>query len=198
MFPTFEAALRLPVVDGDPHFMIELPDKDDALCFNINNKPGTIFSLVRDPESGQNSNIHSTSPLTVHLSTFAGSELNINFDTLCGFTQTHFEQAKFSGGAHRDCRFLRHRGQWSGHRRQEDPPQWCHQHLLQPLWDPPPGPGGEAGGQHAGHLRLPEWEVDQDTVVGGGVAQRNQVRDSRDSTISSMSPRPHVATVASN
>ncbi|XP_022600994.1 inter-alpha-trypsin inhibitor heavy chain H3-like [Seriola dumerili] len=39
-------------VDGDPHFMIELPDRDDALCFNINNKPGTIFTLVRDPGSG--------------------------------------------------------------------------------------------------------------------------------------------------
>nr|XP_019942174.1 PREDICTED: inter-alpha-trypsin inhibitor heavy chain H3 [Paralichthys olivaceus] len=39
-------------VDGDPHFMIELPDRDDALCFNINDKPGTIFTLVRDPESG--------------------------------------------------------------------------------------------------------------------------------------------------
>ncbi|XP_042358681.1 inter-alpha-trypsin inhibitor heavy chain H3-like isoform X2 [Plectropomus leopardus] len=39
-------------VDGDPHFMIELPDRDDALCFNINDKPGTIFSLVRDPKSG--------------------------------------------------------------------------------------------------------------------------------------------------
>ncbi|XP_037535048.1 inter-alpha-trypsin inhibitor heavy chain H3 [Nematolebias whitei] len=39
-------------VDGDPHFMIELPEKDDALCFNINDQPGTIFNLVRDPESG--------------------------------------------------------------------------------------------------------------------------------------------------
>uniref|UniRef100_A0A3B4XI64 Inter-alpha-trypsin inhibitor heavy chain H3 n=1 Tax=Seriola lalandi dorsalis TaxID=1841481 RepID=A0A3B4XI64_SERLL len=39
-------------MDGDPHFMIELPDRDDALCFNINNKPGTIFTLVRDPGSG--------------------------------------------------------------------------------------------------------------------------------------------------
>ncbi|XP_068576727.1 inter-alpha-trypsin inhibitor heavy chain H3a isoform X1 [Cebidichthys violaceus] len=39
-------------VDGDPHFMIELPDRDDALCFNINDKPGTIFNLVRDPKSG--------------------------------------------------------------------------------------------------------------------------------------------------
>ncbi|XP_061780013.1 inter-alpha-trypsin inhibitor heavy chain H3-like [Nerophis lumbriciformis] len=39
-------------VDGDPHFMVELPDRDDALCFNINDKPGTIFNLVRDPKSG--------------------------------------------------------------------------------------------------------------------------------------------------
>lgn len=39
-------------VDGDPHFMIELPARDDALCFNINDKPGTIFNLVRDPKSG--------------------------------------------------------------------------------------------------------------------------------------------------
>ncbi|XP_031134097.1 inter-alpha-trypsin inhibitor heavy chain H3 [Sander lucioperca] len=39
-------------VDGDPHFMIELPERDDALCFNINGIPGTIFNLVRDPEQG--------------------------------------------------------------------------------------------------------------------------------------------------
>lgn len=50
----FEVTLLFPVVDGDPHFMIELPNRDDALCFNINNKPGVIFNLVRDPESGQN------------------------------------------------------------------------------------------------------------------------------------------------
>lgn len=42
-----------PAVDGDPHFMIELPDREDALCFNINDKPGTIFNLVRDPTSGE-------------------------------------------------------------------------------------------------------------------------------------------------
>uniref|UniRef100_A0A669DED9 Inter-alpha-trypsin inhibitor heavy chain H3 n=1 Tax=Oreochromis niloticus TaxID=8128 RepID=A0A669DED9_ORENI len=41
-----------PAVDGDPHFMIELPDRGDALCFNINDKPGTIFNLVRDSNSG--------------------------------------------------------------------------------------------------------------------------------------------------
>ncbi|XP_077582047.1 inter-alpha-trypsin inhibitor heavy chain H3-like isoform X2 [Stigmatopora nigra] len=39
-------------VDGDPHFIIELPDRNDALCFNINDKPGTIFTLVKDTKSG--------------------------------------------------------------------------------------------------------------------------------------------------
>ncbi|CAI5688675.1 unnamed protein product [Oreochromis niloticus] len=43
---------KLTEVDGDPHFMIELPDRGDALCFNINDKPGTIFNLVRDSNSG--------------------------------------------------------------------------------------------------------------------------------------------------
>ncbi|KAM3878582.1 inter-alpha-trypsin inhibitor heavy chain H3-like [Diretmus argenteus] len=42
----------MPVVDGDPHFMIELPEREDSLCFNINDEPGTIFNLVRDPTSG--------------------------------------------------------------------------------------------------------------------------------------------------
>ncbi|KAM7006173.1 inter-alpha-trypsin inhibitor heavy chain H3-like [Tautogolabrus adspersus] len=32
--------------------MIELPDRDDALCFNINDKPGSIFNLVRDLKQG--------------------------------------------------------------------------------------------------------------------------------------------------
>ncbi|XP_027859388.1 inter-alpha-trypsin inhibitor heavy chain H3a isoform X1 [Xiphophorus couchianus] len=40
------------LVDGDPHFIIELPGRNDSLCFNINNVPGTIFNLVRDPEAG--------------------------------------------------------------------------------------------------------------------------------------------------
>ncbi|KAM9813385.1 inter-alpha-trypsin inhibitor heavy chain H3-like [Neosynchiropus ocellatus] len=40
------------VVDGDPHFLIELPERGDALCFNINDNPGTIFNLVKDPELG--------------------------------------------------------------------------------------------------------------------------------------------------
>uniref|UniRef100_A0A3Q1GXL8 Inter-alpha-trypsin inhibitor heavy chain H3 n=1 Tax=Acanthochromis polyacanthus TaxID=80966 RepID=A0A3Q1GXL8_9TELE len=42
-------------VDGDPHFMIQLrnaTDKYNALCFDINDKPGTIYNLVRDTKSG--------------------------------------------------------------------------------------------------------------------------------------------------
>ncbi|XP_072522553.1 inter-alpha-trypsin inhibitor heavy chain H3 isoform X2 [Salminus brasiliensis] len=37
------------LVDGDPHFIIEIPDLKDALCFNTDDKPGTIFNLVKDP-----------------------------------------------------------------------------------------------------------------------------------------------------
>uniref|UniRef100_A0A3Q0SCY8 Inter-alpha-trypsin inhibitor heavy chain H3 n=1 Tax=Amphilophus citrinellus TaxID=61819 RepID=A0A3Q0SCY8_AMPCI len=48
----FFSDTHLFAVDGDPHFMIKIPDRNDALCFNINDKPGTIFSLVRDPKSG--------------------------------------------------------------------------------------------------------------------------------------------------
>uniref|UniRef100_A0A673B1H1 Inter-alpha-trypsin inhibitor heavy chain H3 n=1 Tax=Sphaeramia orbicularis TaxID=375764 RepID=A0A673B1H1_9TELE len=33
-------------------FIIILPDRDDALCFNINDKPGTIFNLVKDSTPG--------------------------------------------------------------------------------------------------------------------------------------------------
>ncbi|KAM8914189.1 inter-alpha-trypsin inhibitor heavy chain H3a [Spinachia spinachia] len=40
------------LVDGDPHFLIELHDRHDALCFNIDDKPGTIFNLVKDPTQG--------------------------------------------------------------------------------------------------------------------------------------------------
>ncbi|XP_077849230.1 inter-alpha-trypsin inhibitor heavy chain H3 isoform X14 [Macaca mulatta] len=39
-------------VDGDPHFIIQVPEKDDALCFNINEAPGTILRLIQDPVTG--------------------------------------------------------------------------------------------------------------------------------------------------
>ncbi|XP_069331978.1 inter-alpha-trypsin inhibitor heavy chain H3 isoform X6 [Eulemur rufifrons] len=39
-------------VDGDPHFIIQVPEKDDALCFNIDEDPGTVLRLIRDPDTG--------------------------------------------------------------------------------------------------------------------------------------------------
>ncbi|XP_069793280.1 inter-alpha-trypsin inhibitor heavy chain H3-like [Narcine bancroftii] len=36
-------------VDGDPHFIILLPQQHDAACFNIAGKPGLIMNLVTDP-----------------------------------------------------------------------------------------------------------------------------------------------------
>ncbi|KAM4882187.1 inter-alpha-trypsin inhibitor heavy chain H1 [Thomomys bottae] len=39
-------------VDTDPHFIIHVPQKEDALCFNINEKPGVILNLVQDPDTG--------------------------------------------------------------------------------------------------------------------------------------------------
>uniref|UniRef100_A0A8C5A6D4 Inter-alpha-trypsin inhibitor heavy chain H3 n=1 Tax=Gadus morhua TaxID=8049 RepID=A0A8C5A6D4_GADMO len=45
-------SIFIKYVDGDPHFMIELPEREDALCFNINESPGTIFNLVKDPSIG--------------------------------------------------------------------------------------------------------------------------------------------------
>ncbi|MFT7801534.1 inter-alpha-trypsin inhibitor heavy chain H3 [Arapaima gigas] len=42
----------LYLVDGDPHFIIEVEELNDTLCFNIDDTPGTIFNLVRDPVTG--------------------------------------------------------------------------------------------------------------------------------------------------
>ncbi|NXG03027.1 ITIH3 inhibitor, partial [Sakesphorus luctuosus] len=39
-------------VDGDPHFIISVPQKKDALCFNINENPGTVLNLINDPVTG--------------------------------------------------------------------------------------------------------------------------------------------------
>ncbi|XP_022353647.1 inter-alpha-trypsin inhibitor heavy chain H3 isoform X2 [Enhydra lutris kenyoni] len=39
-------------VDGDPHFIIQVPQKDDAICFNINEDPGTVLRLIQDPVTG--------------------------------------------------------------------------------------------------------------------------------------------------
>ncbi|NWU13700.1 ITIH3 inhibitor, partial [Cephalopterus ornatus] len=39
-------------VDGDPHFIISVPQKRDAICFNINENPGTVLNLINDPVTG--------------------------------------------------------------------------------------------------------------------------------------------------
>ncbi|KAM5231084.1 inter-alpha-trypsin inhibitor heavy chain H1 isoform 2-T2 [Hipposideros larvatus] len=39
-------------VDTDPHFIIHVPQKEDTLCFNINEEPGVVLSLVQDPNTG--------------------------------------------------------------------------------------------------------------------------------------------------
>lgn len=40
-------------VDGDPHFIIQVPGKNDTICFNIDEKPGTVLSLIQDPVTGR-------------------------------------------------------------------------------------------------------------------------------------------------
>lgn len=42
----------MPPVDTDPHFLIHVPQKKDTLCFNINEEPGVVLSLVQDPDTG--------------------------------------------------------------------------------------------------------------------------------------------------
>uniref|UniRef100_A0A8C6VFG6 Inter-alpha-trypsin inhibitor heavy chain H3 n=1 Tax=Naja naja TaxID=35670 RepID=A0A8C6VFG6_NAJNA len=43
-------------IDGDPHFIIAVPQKQDALCFNINEEPGVVLNLIRDPVTGMTIN----------------------------------------------------------------------------------------------------------------------------------------------
>ncbi|XP_069502319.1 inter-alpha-trypsin inhibitor heavy chain H3-like [Ambystoma mexicanum] len=39
-------------VDSDPHFIIHVRERNDSLCFNIDEEPGVVLNLVRDPYSG--------------------------------------------------------------------------------------------------------------------------------------------------
>uniref|UniRef100_A0A452V622 Inter-alpha-trypsin inhibitor heavy chain H1 n=1 Tax=Ursus maritimus TaxID=29073 RepID=A0A452V622_URSMA len=39
-------------VDTDPHFLIHVPQTKDTLCFNINEEPGVVLSLVQDLDTG--------------------------------------------------------------------------------------------------------------------------------------------------
>ncbi|GCB68141.1 hypothetical protein scyTo_0005254, partial [Scyliorhinus torazame] len=40
------------LVDSDPHFIISINDHSDAICFNIDGKPGAILNVVTDPSPG--------------------------------------------------------------------------------------------------------------------------------------------------
>lgn len=42
----------VPSVDGDPHVIIQVPGKNDTICFNIDEKPGTVLLLLQDPVTG--------------------------------------------------------------------------------------------------------------------------------------------------
>ncbi|XP_069485776.1 inter-alpha-trypsin inhibitor heavy chain H2 [Ambystoma mexicanum] len=48
--PTDPIAVKL--VDGDPHFIIHLPESQTFVCFNIDSQPGRILNLISDPELG--------------------------------------------------------------------------------------------------------------------------------------------------
>ncbi|NXG96649.1 ITIH3 inhibitor, partial [Loxia leucoptera] len=54
--PLYHTYASLPTwytsVDGDPHFIISVPQKKDAICFNINENPGVILNLINDPVTG--------------------------------------------------------------------------------------------------------------------------------------------------
>ncbi|NWV36358.1 ITIH3 inhibitor, partial [Grantiella picta] len=54
--PTYHTYASPPTwytsVDGDPHFIISVPQRRDAICFNINENPGTILNLINDPVTG--------------------------------------------------------------------------------------------------------------------------------------------------
>ncbi|XP_067854687.1 inter-alpha-trypsin inhibitor heavy chain H3-like isoform X2 [Heptranchias perlo] len=39
-------------VDSDPHFIISMNNHNDAICFNIDEKPGAILNLIVDPYTG--------------------------------------------------------------------------------------------------------------------------------------------------
>ncbi|XP_043563772.1 inter-alpha-trypsin inhibitor heavy chain H3-like [Chiloscyllium plagiosum] len=73
-------------VDGDPHFIIQLPKQLNAICFNINGKPGSILNLVTDLKTGINVNgqligdkkIENNQTLNTYFGTFGIENRKIN------------------------------------------------------------------------------------------------------------------------
>ncbi len=39
-------------VDNDPHFVVSIGGLSDAVCFDINGKPGDTFQLIYDKITG--------------------------------------------------------------------------------------------------------------------------------------------------
>ncbi|KAM5146017.1 inter-alpha-trypsin inhibitor heavy chain H6 [Mantella aurantiaca] len=39
-------------VDGDPHFVVNLPEIQEKLCFTLDGRPGDVLKLLTDPASG--------------------------------------------------------------------------------------------------------------------------------------------------
>ncbi|XP_069793289.1 inter-alpha-trypsin inhibitor heavy chain H3-like [Narcine bancroftii] len=46
------AAPRYTYVDSDPHFVISTNNHNDAVCFNVDGKPGSFLNLISDPYTG--------------------------------------------------------------------------------------------------------------------------------------------------
>lgn len=52
--PTTLSSVRVfsSSVDGDPHFVVQLPKLKQSLCFTIDGQPGDVLRLLEDPERG--------------------------------------------------------------------------------------------------------------------------------------------------
>ncbi len=40
------------VVDGDPHFVVQLPKLHQNLCFTVDGRANDVLRLLEDPERG--------------------------------------------------------------------------------------------------------------------------------------------------
>ncbi|XP_054990152.1 inter-alpha-trypsin inhibitor heavy chain H1 [Sorex araneus] len=63
---------RVTGVDTDPHFIIHVPQKEDPLCFNINEEPGVILNLVQDLDTGFSVNGQLIGQTAQHEGTYFG------------------------------------------------------------------------------------------------------------------------------
>lgn len=48
---TFYFAMPV-VVDGDPHFVVQLPKLDQNLCFTVDGRANDVLRLLEDPDRG--------------------------------------------------------------------------------------------------------------------------------------------------